>query len=140
MRHQQIYAIDRSCCAFYGEIISANDGWLCTVDQKKPSEGMRIVNKTQELKTIQVQIDLLLKADPAALSTGSKRYGSKQCLKLPISLRPFHSHACNSLLPVPQRLRTVEATIKRANGPVPISTACPKPTDRWRRAIYRWLS
>ena len=56
-----------------------------------------------------------------------------------ISHRPYHSHACNSLLTVPQRTWIVEAMIKHATRPMPISPACPKPIDPRRSVIRRWL-
>ena len=55
---------------------------------------------------------LLLKASPAAPLTESKRYEYKQCLKILVSHRPYLSQPCNSLLPVLQRTRRIEATIK----------------------------
>ena len=80
-----------------------------------------------------------LEGQATAFPTESIRYEYKACLKLLISLRPYHSHTCNSLLPFPQCTRTVEATIKRATWPMPIIPPCPKPIDRWCCAIYRWL-
>ena len=57
-------------------------------------------------------------------------------LKLLISLRPYHSHTCNSLLPVPQRIRTVEATINCATCPCQSFLHAPNPsTDGAVRSI-----
>ena len=69
----------------------------------------------------------------------SVRYEYKTCLKLLISLRPYHSHTCNSLLSVPQRTQTDEATIKRATWPMDADQFCMPPnqsTDAAVRSIH----